>query len=97
MQLIENTPVTGQVIGYKSSWNILSHDAFAVIRVNDAKINVQIDNRQIKYVEKEYPRGSYVRLQLNGSKWQIVSKPSDDEVYTPDDDMSLIDILDNPA
>lgn len=91
--MIANTPVTGQIIGYKASWNIFSHDAYAVVRVQGAKILVHIDNRQLKYVQKEYPKDSIVRLQLNGSRWQIVSKPSNDDVYTPEAGVSYIDMI----
>ena len=94
-QSIANAPYTGLVIGYKTSWNIFSHDAFVVVNIKDTKVNVRIDSRQLKYVEKEYPAGSKVFLRLDGNKWSIVSMPSSEDLYTPEEDVSYMDALAN--
>ena len=83
------------MIGYKTNWNIFSHEAYVVVGISDQKIRVRVDSRQMKYIEKEHPPGSDVYLKLENNNWFIVSKPSTVEVYVPEQGVSYMDVLDN--
>ncbi len=61
--------------------------------MDGTKINVHLDNRQLKYVQKEYPVGSKVYLRLDGNRWDIVSMPSAEDAYTPEEGVSYAEVL----
>jgi hypothetical protein len=84
----------GKVIGYRTSWNPLSHESYVVIKVNDSKISVPIDTRQQMFVQKEYPVGSRVAVGFYGGAWHIGSKPVEENLLLFDNGVSIQEVID---
>lgn len=65
--------VTGVLLKYSQHRNPFKREAEVVVMVKDKTINIPIDARQKRFVEKEYPVGSEVELLYDGD-WHINSK-----------------------
>jgi hypothetical protein len=79
---INNKLVIGELIRYKDKLNPLSTVTYVFVRVNDKIIQIPIDYRQMRFIEKEYPVGSDVEMRFDGN-WHIQSQPlpSDINIY----------------
>jgi hypothetical protein len=84
----------GKVIGYRTSWNPLSHESYVVVKVNGSKVFVPIDVRQQMFVQKEYPIGSRVAVGFYGGAWHIGSKPVGEKSLLVDNGVSIQEVID---
>jgi hypothetical protein len=66
--------IIGKLIGFTNRWNPFTTQVFAVVEVDAKMINVPIDYRQQKFIQKEHPINSLVPLIFNEGKWQITSR-----------------------
>ncbi len=69
---IPNTAI-GEVVSYNRRLNPFSKIADVLVKVNDQKIQIPVDHRQVRFIEKEYPEGSKVTLEFDG-RWTICSQ-----------------------
>lgn len=88
-----NEVFVGTVIGYKTSLNMLSHNAYVIVSAGGRKVVVVIDNRQLKFVRKEFPEGSEVPVGFYGGKWHIASKPVIQDILAYNNDVPYMDVL----
>ncbi len=65
--------IFGQVTGYASGWNPLSHKAYMVVNVGGETLHVPVDHRQIRFMELEHPVGGTVELDYDQG-WHIKSR-----------------------
>ena len=74
--MIKTTEIvyTGELVGYTSRLNFFSHVTCAIVKIEGKTRKIPIDNRQRKFIQKEYPPGSMVNVGYNG-KWYIKSQP----------------------
>lgn len=68
----------GEVAGYTFGWNPLNLMAHVVVKVGRDKIRIPVDQRQAKYIKKEYPVGDVVELEYDRG-WRIKSHAAPDE------------------
>ncbi len=95
MSDIPSSGVTiGKVIGYKTSWNPLAHESYVVVKVEDKKILVSVDPRQMNFIQKEYPVGSKVAVGFYGGAWHIGSKPIVENAPVVETGESMQDVID---
>jgi hypothetical protein len=66
--------VKGKLIGYTKPWNPFANEIFARVEVDTEIINVPIDYRQQKFIQKEHPLNSLVHMIFSEGKWQILSQ-----------------------
>jgi hypothetical protein len=76
---------TGELIGYTSRWNFFSHNVSAIVKIEGKSRKIPIDNRQRRFIQKEYPPGRMVDVGFNGT-WYIISKHVVDD-FKPDVDI----------
>jgi hypothetical protein len=62
----------GEIARYPKRIIPLSRSTHIVVRIGREMVDVPIDNRQIKFIEKEHPVGSIVELEYD-SGWRIRS------------------------
>lgn len=67
-------PIIGKLIRFTNRWNPFDNEVFAIVKVDMQVINVPIDYRQQKYIQKEHPINSLVPIVFSDGKWQITSK-----------------------
>lgn len=68
--------VNGVLKGFKMNWNPLITQAYMQVKVSGEIMDVPIDRRQIRFVEKEYHIGDAVNLYYDGA-WHIRSRAID--------------------
>jgi hypothetical protein len=68
--------VNGVLKGFKMNWNPLITQAYMQVKVGGEIMDVPIDRRQIRFVEKEYRIGDAVNLYYDGA-WHIRSRAID--------------------
>ncbi len=68
--------VNGVLKGFKMNWNPLITQAYMQVKVNGEIMDVPIDRRQIRFIEKEYRVGDSVNLYYDGA-WHIRSRAID--------------------
>lgn len=94
---MSDTPIkrilTGKVIGYKSSLNILSSNAYVIVNADNDRIAVTVDSRQRKYIEMEYPPGSRIPIGFYEGKWNIGSKLARENTFQPETGVSITEVL----
>ncbi|HTY89826.1 MAG TPA: hypothetical protein VMC84_01485 [Methanocella sp.] len=75
--------IHGRVAGYATGWISISSLAHIVVKVGHDTIRIPIDQRQIKFIQKEHPVGDIVELEYNGG-WHILSRatPMDNDIIT---------------
>jgi hypothetical protein len=66
--------IIGKLTGFSKRWNPFSTEGFAMVEVDSKVINVPIDYRQIRLIQKEHPVDSMVPLAFNEGRWEIVSE-----------------------
>ena len=89
----DGSVVIGKVLGYSKGWNPLSHECSVVVKVENKKIVANIDSRQQKFIQKEYPRGSRIAMGFYGGQWHIGSKPSGEGRLQLEAGVSFMDVL----
>ncbi len=62
----------GEIASYPKRLLPLSRSTHIVVRIGREMVDVPVDNRQIKFIEKEHPVGSIVELEYD-SCWRIRS------------------------
>jgi hypothetical protein len=75
---IDLDAIYGKVIGYTRPLNPFTMMARAIIKINNRVIRIPVDYRQVKFIEREYPVGSIVVLEYDGS-WCIRSQMAPSE------------------
>jgi hypothetical protein len=88
---IDEIAYTGEMIGYTSRWNIFSNSIKAIVNIEGKARKIPIDNRQIKFLQKEYPPGSMVTVGFNGT-WYIKSQPVTDDFKPSLDEVPIFDL-----
>lgn len=89
----DGSVVIGKVLGYSKGWNLLSRDSSVVVKVDNKKIVANIDSRQQKFIQKEYPRGSRIAMGFYGGQWHVGSKPSIEDQFQVEAGVSFMDVL----
>lgn len=64
--------IRGEVAGYVRGWIPLSM-AHMVVKINRDVVKIPVDQRQVQFIQKEYPIGNMVDLEFNGC-WHIRSR-----------------------
>ncbi len=64
--------IKGEVTGYKHGWIPMS-PAHVVVKTRNDMIQIPVDQRQVKFIQKEYPVGDTVELEYDGC-WHIRSR-----------------------
>jgi hypothetical protein len=67
--------IYGEIVGYRPKLNPASVISYVIVKVGNRNINIQVDSRQSKFIQKEYPVGSTVELKFDGH-WHIISQES---------------------
>ena len=68
--------ILGEVAGYAFGWNPWKLSANVIVKVGKDKIRIPVDQRQVKFIKKEYPVGGMVDLYIHHGKWHIKSHPA---------------------
>ncbi len=68
--------VTGVLKGFKKDWNPFTNKAYMQVKVGGRIMDVPVDRRQIRFVEKEYKVGETVDLYYDGA-WHFRSRVID--------------------
>ena len=76
--------IYGEIVGYRSKLNPVSAISYVTVKVGNRNINIRVDRRQSKFIQREYPVGSTVELKFDGH-WHIISQES-----PPDCDISAM-------
>ena len=76
---------TGELLGYTGRLNFFSHNVSAIVKIDGKSRKIPIDNRQRRFIQKEYPPGSMVDIGFNGT-WYIKSQHVAD-YFKPDVDI----------
>ena len=63
--------VKGEVAGYTRGWIPMS-PAHLVVKAGREMIKIPVDQRQVRFIQKEYPVGDSIELEYDGC-WHIVS------------------------
>jgi hypothetical protein len=74
----------GELIGYKTRWNLFSNNTNAIVKIGGMTKKIPIDNRSVKFLQKEYPSGSKVNIGFNGI-WHIISQTVTNDFKLYDD------------
>lgn len=69
--------IKGEVAGYKHGWIPMS-PAHMVVKTSGDMIKIPVDQRQVKFIQKEYPVGDTVELEYDGC-WHIMSRLAPEE------------------
>ncbi len=69
--------VKGEVAGYKRGWTPLS-PAHLVVKAGGDILRIPVDQRQVRFIQKEYPVGDTVELEYDGN-WHIISRIAPEE------------------
>jgi hypothetical protein len=88
----ENVAI-GEIIGYGRVYNPFSKKSKVIVKANDRVIRVQIDYRQRRYIEKVHRVGDKVAVGFYGGEWHIGSPPDHSNDYSPERDISDLDLL----
>ena len=88
-----NDTLIGKVVGYQSSWVMLSKKACMYVSTDGYRVVVKFDSRQIKFIQEEYPRGSEVPLEFYGGEWHVSSKPHVQDISAYDTDVRALEML----
>jgi hypothetical protein len=67
-------PLIGKLIGFTKHWNPFNSEVFARVEIDYTVVNVPVDYRQLKFIQKEHPLNSLVPVVFNEGKWQITSR-----------------------
>lgn len=62
----------GEIARYPKRLLPISRSTHIVVKIGREMVDVPVDNRQIKFIEKEHPVGSIVELEYD-SGWRIRS------------------------
>ena len=68
--------ILGEVAGYAFGWNPLKLSAQVIVKVGKDKIRIPVDQRQVKFIKKEYPVGGVVDIYIHNGNWGIKSHPA---------------------
>lgn len=74
--------IYGEVIGYSSGWHYISTKPRVIVKVGSKTIRIPVDKRQVRFVAKEYPKGSKAELKFDNG-WCIQSQIAPSEVSLP--------------
>jgi hypothetical protein len=80
----------GELIGYTSRLNFFSQNVSAIVKIEGKTRKIPFDNKQIEFVQKEYPAGSKVNVGYNG-KWYIISQSNLDDFKPHNEEIPFYD------
>jgi hypothetical protein len=66
--------IMGRLVGFTRRWNPFSTEVFVLVEVDSKVINVPIDYRQQKYIQKEHPIDSRIPLTFYDGRWHVNSR-----------------------
>lgn len=65
--------IIGKLKGFSKHWNPFRNEVFALVEVDSEVMNIPVDYRQLKFIQKEHPLNSLVPLTFNEDRWKIGS------------------------
>jgi hypothetical protein len=72
-------------------WNIFSNSIKVIVNIGGKARKISIDDRQIKFLQKEYPPGSMVTVAFDGA-WYIKSRSVTDDFKPSLDEVPIFDL-----
>ena len=88
----ENVAI-GEIVGYGRVFNPFSKKTRVIVKAKDRIIRIPVDYRQKKYIENEHQIGDKVAVGFYGGEWHIGSPPDHSNDYSPEQDISDLDLL----